>query len=84
MPAVEQRTLPPAKASIKKRKGNEPDFDLRGQHYRILGVDLTAVPGMSSLLIHSANAGWALGSWWRKSNSAESRGTNRFHTSSEN
>jgi len=26
---------------------------LRGQHYRILGVDLTAVPGMSSLLIHT-------------------------------
>lgn len=51
--AAEQRTLPPAKASIKKRKGNEPDFDLRGQHYRILGVDLTAVPGMSSLLIHT-------------------------------
>ena len=50
---TEQRTLPPAKPSAKKRKGKEPDFDLRGQHYRILGVDLTAVPGMSSLLIHT-------------------------------
>jgi transposase len=50
---TEQQPLPPAKPSAKKRKGNEPDFDLRGQHYRILGVDLTAVPGMSSLLIHT-------------------------------
>jgi transposase len=48
-----QRPLPPEKSGIKKRKGNEPDFDLRGQHYRILGVDLTAVPGLSSLLIHT-------------------------------
>ena len=52
-PGAEQRILPPAKSSTKKRKGSEPDFDLRGQHYRILGVDLTAVPGMSSLLIHT-------------------------------
>jgi transposase len=50
---IEQQPLPPAKAKAKKRKGNEPDFDLRGQHYRILGVDLTAVPGMNSLLIHT-------------------------------
>lgn len=50
---TEQRPLPPAKSSAKKRKRNEPDFDLRDQHYRILGVDLTAVPGMSSLLIHT-------------------------------
>lgn len=50
---AEQPTLPPAKPSIRKRKGSEPDFDLRGQHYRIFGVDLTAVPGMSSLLIHT-------------------------------
>jgi len=51
--STEQPALPAAKPSAKKRKGNEPDFDLRRQHYRILGVDLTAVPGMSSLLIHT-------------------------------
>jgi transposase len=50
---VEQRPLPPAKSRAKKRKTNEPEFDLRNQHYRILGVDLTDVPGMSSLLIHT-------------------------------
>ncbi len=50
---TEQRALPAAKPIAKKRNPNEPDFDLRGQHYRILGVDLTAVPGMSSLLIHT-------------------------------
>ena len=50
---TEQRPLPPAKSKVKKRKTNEPEFDLRDQHYRILGVDLTEVPGMSSLLIHT-------------------------------
>src|SRR5262245_32766232 len=37
----------------KRSKGNEANFELRRQHCRILGVDLTAVPGMSSLLIHT-------------------------------
>jgi transposase len=50
---AEQPQLPPPKPGAKKRKGNDTNFDLRGQHYRILGVDLTAVPGMSSLLIHT-------------------------------
>lgn len=27
---------------------NEPDFDLRGELYRILGVDLTQIPGLQS------------------------------------
>lgn len=51
--ATEQPPLPPSKTKARKRKSTEPDFDLRDQHYRILGVDLTAVPGMSSLLIHT-------------------------------
>jgi transposase len=33
---------------IAECRGGEPDYDLRTQHYRILGVDLTQVPGMSS------------------------------------
>jgi hypothetical protein len=45
--------LPPAKPASKKRKGGEPDYDLRAQHYRILGVDLTQVPGISSLIVHT-------------------------------
>jgi len=50
---VSQAPLPPAKSAPKKRKFGEPDYDLRAQHYRILGVDLTQVPGMSSLIIHT-------------------------------
>jgi transposase len=50
---VVQAPLPPAKAATKKRRVGVPDYDLRAQHYRILGVDLTQVPGMSSLIIHT-------------------------------
>jgi transposase len=31
-----------------KPRGNQPAFDLRGELYRILGVDLTQVPGLQS------------------------------------
>lgn len=33
--------------------GNEPRFDLRSHLYRIFGVDLTEVPGMSILTAHT-------------------------------
>lgn len=36
-----------------KSFGNEPQFDLRGHLYRIFGVDLTQVPGMSILTAHT-------------------------------
>jgi transposase len=36
-----------------KPRRNEPHFDLRSQLYRIFGVDLTAVPGVSSLTAHT-------------------------------
>jgi len=48
-----QAPLPPAKPVSKKRRGGEPEYDLRAQHYRILGVDLTQVPGISSLIVHT-------------------------------
>jgi transposase len=32
---------------------NEPSFDLRGYLYRIFGVDLTAIPGISVLTAHT-------------------------------
>jgi hypothetical protein len=32
---------------------NEPKFDLRSHLYRIFGVDLTAVPGISVLTAHT-------------------------------
>jgi len=39
--------LPPAKR--KKPTGNEPDYDLRQQLYQLVGVDLTAIEGISAL-----------------------------------
>lgn len=40
--------LSPAKAGNKKAQRNEPQFNAREECYRILGVDLTAVPGFAS------------------------------------
>lgn len=40
--------LPKAKTTHKKPRGNEPRFDLRSSFYRILGVDLTQVPGFQT------------------------------------
>jgi transposase len=42
---VPAAALPPAKTSHQKAQRNEPRFDARTQCYRVLGVDLTAVPG---------------------------------------
>ena len=40
--------LPPAKSSHKKAQRNEPQFHAREECYRILGVDLTSVPGFAT------------------------------------
>ena len=40
--------LAPAKAGTKKPQRNEPQFDAREQCHRVLGVDLTAVPGFAA------------------------------------
>ena len=40
--------LPPASSAHKKPQRNEPRFDLRTEMYRILGVDLTQVPGLNT------------------------------------
>jgi transposase len=40
--------LPPAKSSHKKAQRNEPQFTAREECYRVLGVDLTAVPGFQT------------------------------------
>ncbi len=42
--------LPPT--ARRKPKGNEPNFDLRKQMYRLLGTDLTQIDGISSLTAH--------------------------------
>jgi transposase len=45
--------LTPLKVRRKKPFSNEPNFDLRNHLYRIFGVDLTAVPGISVLTAHT-------------------------------
>lgn len=39
---------PPTKTSHKKPQRNEPQFDARTECYRVLGVDLTGVPGFQT------------------------------------
>jgi len=49
---VDQSPLGPEPNAHAPRK-NEFSFDMRGELYRILGVDLTAVPGLHALSVHS-------------------------------
>lgn len=44
-----QQIPPRTKHSAFQRQGNDPGFDLRGQLYRIAGVDLTDIPGVSAV-----------------------------------
>jgi transposase len=41
------------KKRIYQRAGNEPTFDLKAELFRIAGVDLTDVPGISTLTAHT-------------------------------
>jgi transposase len=50
---VQEKPLTPSKVPGRSRYTNEPSFDLRGQLYRVFGVDLTAVPGISTLTAHT-------------------------------
>jgi transposase len=43
-----EHPLPPRTTKHVKPQRNEPTFDLRSELYRILGVDLTQVPGLQS------------------------------------
>ena len=47
-----QHPLVRTKEDRRKPRGNEARFDLRNDLYRIFGVDLTDVPGVSSLTAH--------------------------------
>jgi len=47
-----QHPLVRTKKDRRKPRGNEARFDLRNDLYRIFGVDLTDVPGVSSLTAH--------------------------------
>jgi transposase len=50
---VNAEPLAPPKVRRKRLFNNEPKFDLRNHLYRIFGVDLTAVPGISVLTAHT-------------------------------
>jgi len=50
---TEAEPLAPPKVRRRKIFNNEPNFDLRSHLYRIFGVDLTAVPGISVLTAHT-------------------------------
>ena len=46
--------MPPrTKTCIYQRAGNEPAFDLKAELFRIAGVDLTDVPGISTITAHT-------------------------------
>ena len=50
---VKAKPLAPPKTRRKKLFNNEPNFDLRSHLYRIFGVDLTRIPGISVLTAHT-------------------------------
>ena len=50
---VAAQPLPSAKVRRRHLYTNEPSFDLRGHLYRIFGVDLTLIPGISALTAHT-------------------------------
>lgn len=43
-----QKPIGPSRQQHKKPERNEPVFDLRGELYRLLGVDLTTIPGIQA------------------------------------
>jgi len=48
--------LPPATTTHRKPQGNAPRFDLRAELYRILGIDLTQVPGLNTATVYTCFA----------------------------
>ncbi len=52
---VDVNAKPLSEPKVRRRKlfNNQPSFDLRGHLYRIFGIDLTAVPGISVLTAHT-------------------------------
>jgi len=55
--SMESKTSQPTPAPVGRQRKNperhQPQFDLRGHLHRILGVDLTALPGLSTINVHT-------------------------------
>jgi transposase len=49
---ADEKPLDTAKSRRRKPRANEPYFDLRSHLHRILGTDLTTVPGINVLIAH--------------------------------
>jgi len=49
---IEKNPPPPATSTSRKGQGNEPNFDLRTQMYRLIGTDLTQIEGISAVTAH--------------------------------
>jgi len=52
---IEQHPLPPERYPHPRRK-NEFHFDMRTELYRVLGVDLTTIPGFNAITAHAVLA----------------------------
>jgi hypothetical protein len=63
--APEAHPLPPPMTSHRQPQRNEPAFDLRAHLYRMTGVDLTPVPGLQALTIHTvlSEVGLEMSKW---------------------
>lgn len=46
---LDKNPPPPPASSPRKGKGNEPNFDLRSEMYRLIGTDLTQINGISAI-----------------------------------
>lgn len=50
---IASNPIPPSRRRIRKHKGNQPDFDLRTELYRISGVDFTQIDGLDVLNVQT-------------------------------
>lgn len=62
---LEEKPLKPAPSAKKKKSKNTPDFDLRTQLYRIIGVDLTAIDGLNAVAVQTfiSHTGVTFSAW---------------------
>ena len=60
-----KQPLAPSRQGHKLPQRNEPVFDLRGELYRVLGVDLTSIPGLQASTAQSlvSEIGCDIGKW---------------------
>jgi transposase len=62
---LDAHPLPPPTTAHRQPQRHEPAFDLRAHLYRITGVDLTQVPGLQALTVHTvlSEVGLEMSKW---------------------